>query len=142
MSKQINLYSPLFRKQRKVFTATAMVQALVLLAGMLALFYGYARYHAGGLERQAAEVDRRVKIAMQQLQAVPAGQVDLSDEKAVDARIAALAAKAAANEQLMTQTGGRRAAITSIRCARWRASASRASGSPRCSSQAKAASCP
>lgn len=106
MSKQINLYSPLFRKQTKLFTAQAMVQALAFIAVMLAIFYGYARYQTAAFERQAAEVDRRLKSAMQQLQAVPGGPIDLTDEKAVDARIAELQAKLGANEQLMEQTGG------------------------------------
>lgn len=105
MSQQINLYSPLFRKQKKLFTARAMVQALALVSVLLALSYGYARYQMGGLAGQAADVDRRLKSALQQLKVAPTGPVDLTDEKAVDARIAELQAKLKANEELVSQTG-------------------------------------
>ena len=38
MSQQINLYSPVFRKQQKVFSATTMLQGFLLILVVLGLF--------------------------------------------------------------------------------------------------------
>lgn len=53
MSQQINLFNPLFLKQRKIFSATAMAAALgVLLVGVLAVGW-YARHNVGQLQAEA-----------------------------------------------------------------------------------------
>ncbi len=53
MSQQINLFNPLFLKQRKIFSASAMAAALgVLLAGVLAVGW-YARQNVGQLQAEA-----------------------------------------------------------------------------------------
>lgn len=55
MSQQINLFNPVFMKQRKHFSLLAMVQSLgVIIAGSLAL-YGYAVYQVGQLGKQVQE---------------------------------------------------------------------------------------
>jgi hypothetical protein len=59
MSQQINLFSPIFMKQRKYFSLLAMLQALgMIIAGSL-LFYGYAIYQVGQLHKQSAESTKR-----------------------------------------------------------------------------------
>ena len=53
MTQQINLFNPIFLKQKKVFTTAAMGQALgVLLVGMLALAF-YGKQNSASLQRQA-----------------------------------------------------------------------------------------
>ena len=59
MSQQINLLSPAFRKQKKYFSALAMLQALALIALGSALFYGYATYQVKLLAKQSDETGRR-----------------------------------------------------------------------------------
>lgn len=55
MSQQINLFNPIFMKQRKYFSLLAMLQALgMIIAGSL-VFYGYAIYQVNQLDRQLAE---------------------------------------------------------------------------------------
>ena len=39
MSQQINLYNPIFRKQKKVFSSTTMLQGLALIVLVVAVFY-------------------------------------------------------------------------------------------------------
>ena len=54
MTQQINLFNPVFLKQKKVFGALAMAQALgVLLAGALTVAF-VARHNVGALEHEAA----------------------------------------------------------------------------------------
>jgi Tfp pilus assembly protein PilN len=53
VSQQINLFNPVFLKQKKVFSAVAMARALcVLLAGALAVAL-YARQNVAALEHEA-----------------------------------------------------------------------------------------
>lgn len=56
MSQQINLFNPVFLKQKKVFSSLAMAQALgVLLVGSLAMV-AYGKHHVGTLENEAKTV--------------------------------------------------------------------------------------
>jgi hypothetical protein len=59
MSQQINLFNPIFMKQKKYFSVAAMLQALGLIALGSALFYGYAVYQVNQLSRQAEEMSKR-----------------------------------------------------------------------------------
>jgi hypothetical protein len=53
VSQQINLFNPIFLKQKKVFSAVAMSQALgVLLGGALTVAF-YARQNVSALEHEA-----------------------------------------------------------------------------------------
>ena len=59
MSQQINLFNPIFMKQRKYFSLLAMLQALgMIIAGSL-IFYGYASYQVEQLNRQLEENTKR-----------------------------------------------------------------------------------
>lgn len=59
MSQQINLFNPIFLKQRKYFSLHAMLQALVLIVIGSALFYGYAAYQVKLLAKQSVETSKR-----------------------------------------------------------------------------------
>ena len=59
MSQQINLFNPIFLKQKKYFSVFTMLQALGLIALGSAVFYGYALYQVAQLSKQAAEMDKR-----------------------------------------------------------------------------------
>ncbi len=59
MSQQINLFNPIFLRQKKYFSIVAMLEALgLILLGTLAM-YGYALYQVNQLEDQSAETARR-----------------------------------------------------------------------------------
>ena len=59
MSQQINLFNPIFMKQRKYFSLLAMLQALGLIIAGSLIFYGYAIYQVGQLSRQFDENAKR-----------------------------------------------------------------------------------
>lgn len=52
MSQQINLFNPIFMKQRKYFSLFAMVQSLGLITIGSLLFFAYAWYQVSQLETQ------------------------------------------------------------------------------------------
>jgi hypothetical protein len=67
MSQQINLYSPLFRKQKKVFSAVAIAQALGLVVLFIAVFYFYVAGQTSLLEIRAVDSARQLKADLERL---------------------------------------------------------------------------
>ena len=67
MSQQINLFNPIFMKQRKYFSLLAMLQALGLIIAGALVFYGYALYQVGQLDRQAVENTKRYEAEQSRL---------------------------------------------------------------------------
>lgn len=59
MSQQINLFNPIFMKQRKYFSLLPMLQAMGLIVAGSLLFYGYAVYQVDELRRQSEESTKR-----------------------------------------------------------------------------------
>jgi hypothetical protein len=59
MSQQINLFNPIFMKQKKYFSVVTMLQALGLIVLGSTVFYAYAVYQVSQLSRQADEMDKR-----------------------------------------------------------------------------------
>ena len=72
MSQQINLFNPIFLKQRKYFSSVAMMQALgILLAGCV-LIAAYAQYQVNTLSRESANSDAQLAAVKNQLAEVVA----------------------------------------------------------------------
>lgn len=59
MSQQINLFNPIFLKQRKYLSLLTIMQALGLIVLGSLFFYGYALYQVGQLKQQSEESTRR-----------------------------------------------------------------------------------
>lgn len=59
MSQQINLFNPVFLKQKKYFSVVAMLQGLVLIALGSAVFYWYAANKVEELAKQSEETAKR-----------------------------------------------------------------------------------
>ncbi|MDP3669834.1 MAG: hypothetical protein Q8R69_09145 [Telluria sp.] len=93
MSQQINLFNPVFLKQKKIFTCVAMVQALaVLLIGVLALGW-YARQSIGALQRDVDASAAQLERKKTRLAAVKAEFLPRSKSRELEARIAAAEAE-------------------------------------------------
>lgn len=74
MRQEINLYQPIFRRQRKVFTAIAMLQVSVAVLVGLLLVYGYGMWRIQalgseltGLQKQRDSASRRLAELSKQL---------------------------------------------------------------------------
>jgi hypothetical protein len=67
MYQQINLYQPIFRKQRQIFSSATMAQALAIVAGALLAIYGYAWTNVGALETAVVQLEGRETALMTQL---------------------------------------------------------------------------
>ena len=106
MSQQINLFNPLFLKQKKYFSAATMMQALgLVLLGLLAL-YGFARYQSADQVRLLAESDQRLAALRAQLatlgaQASPGGRSALLQDE-----LARLEARLESRQALLAAISG------------------------------------
>lgn len=65
--QQINLYQPIFRRQRQIFSAVTMLQAAAVVAIALMTIYGYGLWQVRGLEREALQLEGREKAYSTQL---------------------------------------------------------------------------
>jgi hypothetical protein len=68
MSQQINLFNPVFLKQKKYFSVLAMLQVLGLIVLGSGFIYGYAKHQVSLLARQSEETaksyaDMQVKFS-------------------------------------------------------------------------------
>ena len=67
MSQQINLFNPVFLKQKKYFSTVTMLQALGLIVLGSVLFYGYALYQVQQLAKQTQEMNKRYESEQKRL---------------------------------------------------------------------------
>jgi len=67
MSQQINLFNPIFLKQKKYFSVVTMLQALLLIMLGSVLFYGYAWYQVRELAMQTQEMTKRYEAEQKRL---------------------------------------------------------------------------
>lgn len=67
MAQQINLFNPVFLKQKRYFSAVTMLQALGLLLGGVLAFYGYVLYESHSRARQAADATRQLAVQSEQV---------------------------------------------------------------------------
>jgi Tfp pilus assembly protein PilN len=67
LSQQINLFNPVFLKQKKYFSFAAMLQAILLLVIGCALLTGYAKYRVINLRKEAAASQVQMSIFDAQL---------------------------------------------------------------------------
>ena len=68
MSQQINLFNPVFLKQKKYFSLLAMVQSLGLIAVGAALFYAYATWQSKEMSRQFADSNKRYAVEQERME--------------------------------------------------------------------------
>ncbi|MDD5329915.1 MAG: PilN domain-containing protein [Sulfuricella sp.] len=106
MSQQINLFNPIFLKQKKHFSALAMVQALGgIVLGML-VFYAYARYQVGNLGASVAETAKRLELEQSRLTKVAAEFAPGKNGKLLENQAAQLTAQLGARQKVIAVLQG------------------------------------
>lgn len=102
MSQQINLFNPAFAREKKIFTAATMLNALgVLLFGCLAL-YGYGKHSVGKLEQQAREGEALLEQKKTRLAAVMLEFAPRKKSKELEDEIAEAQAELASLNKVVT----------------------------------------
>lgn len=93
MSQQINLFNPIFLKQRKVFTVVPMAEAVaIILVGALALA-GYGKYRVNVAERNVARVNAELGAKQERLTRVNTEFTPRQKNQQVVAELAATEAR-------------------------------------------------
>ena len=105
MSQQINLFNPIFLKQKKTFSALNMVEALGLLIVGVIVFYGFASYETTGLAKQADETARRYRQSKLQLAEISARYAPKKADAALEAEVSNLQAQLNARQALVASLG-------------------------------------
>lgn len=67
MYQQVNLYQPIFRKQRQVFSAATMAQALGVVAVALLALYGYGLAQVRAVEAEVLQLESRERALTTEL---------------------------------------------------------------------------
>lgn len=106
MSQQINLFDPLFRRQKKYFSAHTMGQALGLLLALSLLLYGFAWYRVDRLEADVAASAQRLKAAEQEVAQIERNAPPREKSPLLAAEVAQAAAKVAARERVLAVLNG------------------------------------
>ncbi len=100
MSQQINLLNPAFHKQKKYFSALAMLQALALIVLGSALFYGYAVNQVKLLAKQSDETSKRYTAEQLKLTRYTAEFSPQQSSRLLEEELKNAEAKAAAQREL------------------------------------------
>ena len=95
MSQQINLYSPIFRKEQKRFSAVTMLQASALLLGGVVIIYAFLFWQLNSLRAAVKQADAQNTLAIKRMEDISrqfsGSEVSrLETEIAVRERIAAV----------------------------------------------------
>jgi hypothetical protein len=67
MYQQINLYQPIFRKQRQIFSGATLLQALGIVTAALIGIYGYGLAKVQALEAEVVQLEGRERALTTQL---------------------------------------------------------------------------
>jgi len=105
MSQQINLYNPIFLKQKKTFSAVNMLDALALLLLGVAAFYAYASIETLNLDRQSVETARQYEQAKAQLAQTSALHAPKQLDASLDAEVNNLQAQLSARRAMLDKLG-------------------------------------
>jgi len=65
--QQVNLYQPMFRKRRRIFTATAMVQSVILAVIGFGVIYAYGAWQVRQLATEVGALQRDRDLAAARL---------------------------------------------------------------------------
>ncbi len=90
MRQQINLYQPIFREQRRIFSSRTIALAIAVISLALAALWGYGTWKVGRLEREVAQIARDDKARATNLANGSAAFAAQSNPAEIEARIKAL----------------------------------------------------
>jgi len=106
MSQQINLYQPMFRAERKVFSTATLLQAAAVVLAALTAIYGYAYWNT---ERMSVELERlraQVEAERSRLESLSREQ-SARPVAALESRVRELTAQRNAKLNLLDRLGSR-----------------------------------
>jgi hypothetical protein len=104
MEQQVNLWQPIFRAEKRLFSARAIGSGLGLLAVALVALAGYAAFQSNRAEGLVAQVEKQEAGRLALLQR-SATESDEASRQAVETEIAGLARQVEARERALRAIG-------------------------------------
>jgi Tfp pilus assembly protein PilN len=101
VNQQINLYQPIFRRQKKVFSAVAMLQVALIFFVVFASIYLYGQSKLQPLREQSAQVRAELAKVNAQLSKMENSADKESPSKLMENEIARLTAELEKRRQIM-----------------------------------------
>lgn len=101
MSQQINLFNPVFLKQKKLFSLVTMLQGLALIVIGSVLFYGYGVFHVKSLTKQSEETAKRYVSEQEKLKRYNEGFSPQQVNETLETELKAAEAKLAAQNDIV-----------------------------------------
>jgi hypothetical protein len=105
MEQQINLYQPILRAEKRLFSAAAIAAGLGLLVAALGVLAGYAAWHTRRAEATLADVERQAAERQARVDQSRAASGAASDPVALEREIVALTEAIAARERALAAIG-------------------------------------
>ncbi len=90
MKQQVNLYQPIFRHRRPLFSALALLQVVGMIALGLGAVYGYSAWQVSRLAQQMTHLEQSRDAAVAQLEALRARYPTRAASPLLQAEIARL----------------------------------------------------
>ena len=105
MSQQINLYQPIFRRQRKVFSAATLAQIVAIVALGLGAIYGYSRWTVSRLSGDVAVLEAQQAQAQAQFEKLSREVAATRDDQGLKSELTRAEADLKARQQLLVWLG-------------------------------------
>lgn len=112
IAQQINLYQPLFRRQKKVFSFQAMVAVTLIVFAALLLISGYARWQLHLLQQQHARLQAQESETATRMAELSSRLGANRDRDRLVAEIERLETELAARRAVLARLAGREAINT------------------------------
>lgn len=101
MTQQINLFNPIFLRQKKYFSTVTILQALTLvLVGTLSV-YAYAVFQTNRLSKEVAEAGKRLDVEKARLAKVNVDFGPREKSKELEAQVKALEQRLKSSEDIL-----------------------------------------
>lgn len=105
MNQQINLYQPIFRKQKAIFSALAMLQVWGIVVVVMAAISGYTAFSLARLEQQIVQGQKIRNVTQGNVDRLKARQLALTPSKLLDAEVKRTRAELEARRQVAALLG-------------------------------------
>ena len=101
MRQEINLFQPIFRREKKVFSAAAMLQILGVVAVALGVIYAYGQWQLASARAEIVRLDERQQAATVQVGALRVRYPEKTRSQALDAEVNRLRNEVQMRERLL-----------------------------------------
>jgi Tfp pilus assembly protein PilN len=105
MEQQVNLYQPIMRAEKRLFSASAIALGVLVLLACLGALAGFAAWRTASVETTVADIEKQeaARLAsLEQASAAIGGETTLPE---LEAQIAEIAARVAARERALALVG-------------------------------------